>query len=134
MKLKPISSFYSILSLDGKDQLYYYDAKNDRIYHSSEPDRDKKLPNSATEEEADMNFRDKYLTITIHDEGEEICYTSLLKPIYSCDIPILFKNKIQEHKSAYKETKKEYYSTLTVKDLYKQMLKLEQQIADVKRK
>ena len=137
MKLKPLSSFYSILSLDGRDQLYYYDATSDDVYTSSEPAQGKHLPNSATEDEVDMRFRDscnKYLFIIIHDQGEEIWYTFTLKSIYSSDIPLLFKNKIKEHKSAYKEYKKEYYSTLTVKDLYKQMIRLEQQIDELKRK
>ena len=131
-QLKPISPFYKILEVEGKSILFYYEPDSCSTYKSQvDMSKNSKLPKMSSTSTNLTKFV-YTLIITIEHEGDYLDYKFELE--YDCDIPRTFRDAIAEHKAEYKQYKRDFYSSIQNKELYKMLCNIENRLEKIEKK
>lgn len=130
MKLTPISSFYKIFHVETKDVLYYYDAstKSRTIYKHILDPKSVCLRGIVVKSELRMIASELMLFIRGYYEGDECEHFLSLEKVETKNLPLDMHNAIDTHEMEYKRSKEEFYDNLTLKDVYKKLVKIDERL------
>ena len=132
-QLDRLSSFYIIVG----DTLYYYDADTSDTHMYSGIGMDCPLPITSlvpvSERNTDLHVIKFGSKIELHVQIDNYQVTFPLNQIYRHLLPDKFITELNRRLTEYKSYKKAFYQSIRLKDIWKQLMQLQQRIETLER-